>query len=206
MSTEIALPVTPPGFEINSGIRIETVNIHTLGDVVIGGYGTLASIKIQCMFPAREYPFSVTGGIGPYDYIDRFKAFCDSRTVLRFIITDTPVNIPVLIADIKYGEKDATGDVYATISLHEYRYVSVTQTQKQDRTGNGSREVETAPPLTMQTYVIVKGDTLWAICRKFYGEPRLCYDLAKYNSIKNANLIYPGNTLNIPDKSLLKGA
>ncbi len=44
-NTEINLPVTPENFSIDHGIRMETINIHTLGDVNIAGYTTLASIK-----------------------------------------------------------------------------------------------------------------------------------------------------------------
>lgn len=203
---ELVLPVTPPSFEVASGIKGETVNIHTVGDVVIGGYGTLANIKIDCMFPAQQYPFVVGPSIKPYEYVNKIKLLCESRTVVRFIVTDTPVNIPALILEIAYGERDGTGDVYATITMREYKYLTAAKTQKQDKTGNEPRPVEAAPPPAMQTYIIVKGDTLWAICRRFYGEPKLCYDLAKYNGIKNANLIYAGNTLNIPDKSLLESA
>jgi len=202
------LPVTPPDFTNSSGIRVETINIHTLGDVIIGGYGTLADKKIQCMFPSlrRQYPFAVAPVMDPYEHIARIERWIESRTVLRYIVTETPVNVPVLIYDIDYGERDGSGDVYATISQKRYKYVAVERTQKQEWTGNAQRPEEAAPQPVAQTYVIVRGDTLWAICRKFYGEPTLCYALAQYNGIKNANLIYTGNTLYIPDKALLKGA
>ena len=205
-NTELALPVTPKNFEVNTGIRIETVNIHALGDVAIGGYGMLGSLKIPCMFPAQAYPFAATAGIKPYEYVERLTKWINDRAILRFIVTETPVNIPVLLSDIAYGERDGTGDVYATISGREYRFTAVVQTQKQDKTCNASREAEAAPPVTMETYVVVKGDTLSAICRKFYGDASLYPELAKYNGVKNPNLIYTGHTLKIPAKNLLKGA
>ena len=43
----------------------------------------------------------------------------------------------------------------------------------------------------------------WGICRKFYSAPTLCWKLAKYNGIQNANLIYPGQILKIPEKKEL---
>ena len=54
-----------------------------------------------------------------------------------------------------------------------------------------------------QTYKVASGDTLWGICRKFYSAPTLCWKLAKYNGIQNANLIYPGQILKIPEKKEL---
>ena len=51
--------------------------------------------------------------------------------------------------------------------------------------------------------MVVKGDTLWAIARKYYGDPQLCWRLASYNQIKNANLIFPGQVVRLPDKGAL---
>ena len=50
-----------------------------------------------------------------------------------------------------------------------------------------------------QTYTIVKGDCLWNIAKKFYGDGRLYTKILQANSqIKNADLIYAGDTLVIP--------
>jgi len=57
----------------------------------------------------------------------------------------------------------------------------------------------------MQTYTVVKGDTLSSICRRFYGDASLYNKLARYNSIANPNLIYAGQQIRLPDKSALQG-
>ncbi len=66
-----------------------------------------------------------------------------------------------------------------------------------------SDSVEIIPPVVEPTvvksvekvYIIVSGDTLWAISRK-YG---LTYqELGTYNNIKNFDLIFPGQKLTIP--------
>jgi LysM repeat protein len=197
---EMVLPVTPPSFEVSHGINIETINIHTLGDVILPGYGTLSAIKVNCMFPARKYSFNQSGTkLDPYDYIEKIITWCDNHTILRLIVSDTAVNVQVVISDISYGEKDGTGDVYATISLREYRKLTVVQTNK---TGNKVRGVEKTTT-SKENYVIKSGDTLGAICRKYYGNASLSTKLAAYNGIKNSNLIYVGNTLKLPDKNLL---
>ncbi len=199
-NTEMILPVTPPSFEVSHGINIETINIHTLGDVILPGYGTLSAIRIDCMFPSKKYPFNQPGTkIDPYGYIKKLETWCDSRAILRFIVSDTGVNVQVIISDISYGEKDGSGDVYATINLREYRKLMAVQTNK---TGNKTRVTEKTSP-GIENYVIKSGDTLGAICRKYYGKASLSTKLATYNSIKNPNLIYAGKTLKLPDKSLL---
>lgn len=199
-NTEMVLPVTPPSFDVSHGINIETINIHTLGDVILPGYGTLSAIRIDCMFPAKKYPFiQPKTNLDPYSYIKKLKTWCEKHVVMRFIISNTPVNIQVLISDITYGEKDGSGDVYSTINLREYRQLSVVQT---NNTGNKSRVTDKNAPGT-ESYVIKQGDTLSSICRKYYGNASLYSKLASYNNIKNPNLIYAGNKLKLPSKNLL---
>jgi LysM repeat protein len=200
-NTELVLPVTPPSFEVSHGINIETINIHTIGDVILPGYGTLPTIKIDCMLPARKYSFNQPSAkLDPYGYyIKKLEKWCDNHTVLRFIVSGTSVNEQVLISEISYGEKDGSGDVYASINLYKYKKISAVQINK---TGSNSRSTEKTT--TGKTnYVIKSGDTLGSICRKYYGNASLNLKLASYNGIKNANLIYAGKAIKLPDRSLL---
>lgn len=41
-------------------------------------------------------------------------------------------------------------------------------------------------------YTVQKGDSLWRIAQRFYGNGAACYALAHRNGIKNPDLIYPG--------------
>jgi LysM repeat protein len=200
-NTELVFPITPAKFEVSHGIKIETVNIHALGDTDIPGYGTLAAFKIDCMLPARSYPYNEAGAnLNPYSYTRQLEAWCDQQTILRYVITETPVNKSVRVSDITYGEQDGTRDVYATVSLQEHREVTLVQVKAAD---NASRPAETTPPATAQTYTVIKNDTLSGICRKFYGNANLYPKLAAYNNKKNPNILMVGEVLKIPDKSLL---
>lgn len=199
-NAELVLPITPPSFEVSHGINIETINIHTIGDVILPGYGTLSTIKVDCVLPAHKYPFNQSGAkTDPYSYIKKFTNWCDKHTIMRFVVSGTTVNMQVLISDVVYSEKNGTKDVYATITMREYRKLSVIQKKK---TGNNTRGTEKSAT-GKSTYIIKKGDVLSAICRKYYGDSSLSTKLAKYNNIKNVNLIYAGKTLKLPDKSKL---
>lgn len=46
-------------------------------------------------------------------------------------------------------------------------------------------------------YTVQKGDSLWRIAQRFYGNGAACYALAHRNGIKNPDLIYPGQVLKI---------
>lgn len=198
---ELVLPVTPSSYEIPHGINVETINIHSVGDVNLPGTDKLASFGINCMFPAKAYPFNQPGTVlDPFYYVNMFRSWCENRTILRFIITETPINLQVFIEEITCSEKDGTGDVYATIYLREYRTLKVAAVSTE--TGNVTRETErTDPPV--QTHVVKSGDTLSAICRKYYGNASLYPGLAKYNNIKNPHLIYVGQVIKLPSKNLL---
>jgi LysM repeat protein len=197
---EILLPITPPAFMIEHGVNVETINIHSLGDVNIAGYSTLATIKIECFFPAQDYNFALGTRRDAYSYVDIFRKWSHERVVVRFVIPDTPVNLPVLVQAISYTEKDGTNDVYATITLREYRVLTIVKVEKQG-SGNMARVAEASTSPTF--YTVKKGDTLSAICRKFYGNAALYPKLATANNIKNPNLILVGQILKMPEKSQL---
>ena len=46
-------------------------------------------------------------------------------------------------------------------------------------------------------HIVVKGDTLWAIAKKYIHDPFLYPELARLSNIKNPHLIYPGNLVRI---------
>ncbi len=50
-----------------------------------------------------------------------------------------------------------------------------------------------------KVYTVQKGDTLYGIARKFYGDQRRYKDIAKLNGIADPNLIYVGQVLKIPE-------
>lgn len=57
-----------------------------------------------------------------------------------------------------------------------------------------------APAPAQRQYVVNRGDSLWSIAQRHYGNPlkwRAIYD-ANRASIRNPNIIYPGQTLVIP--------
>lgn len=82
--------------------------------------------------------------------------------------------------------------------------VSLTLTQASDpvaAVGPISKPKPPAAPKSVgRTYTVRKGDSLWAIAKKHYGNgatwPRI-YD-ANRTKIKNPNLIFPGQVLTIP--------
>ncbi len=201
---EVILPITPESFTIDHGNHIETVNLHTIGDYHLPSGRTLFTCKISGMLPRQQYPFVFAGSsLNPYEYIYFFELTSDKKQVCRFAISDTPTIADVYIENFQYGEKDGTNDVYYTITLR--RHMPVKAVQSTDSTSSEITNTRTTPLniATPQQYTIQRGDTLWSLCKKFYGDPLLYLKLAKANNIPNPDLIYDGNILIIPDKNSL---
>lgn len=194
----LTMPVTPASYPMAAGRAVERLDMAQTGQIALPGLRTLFSETLEVMLPAQLYPFCTAEAVAdPRYYLDLLTAWSAAGNICRYIVTGTGINAPVLIGEITYGERDGTNDVYAQIPLHEYRYlteVRLEETQNTTRPTEGTQQSKAA-----DTYVVVKGDSLWAICRRFYGDGALAGKLATVNGIKNPNLIYVGQVLKIPD-------
>lgn len=147
---ELIMPVTPPDFTVAEGRAVETLDMTDTGQVNFPGLKSLFYEQMEFLLPASGRNYTTGGWTGePYAVADRLVEWSNNGDVLRFIVTDTPVNLPVLLGPVGHGQRDGTGDVYVTLELRQYR------------------------------------------------------ELAEANGIKNANLIYPGQVVKLPDKGSL---
>ena len=205
----LTLPVTPDSYEWGTGKNMETVNISQLGDVYLPGGRARHAGTISCLLPAQDYPFCEAGAVAsPQYYLDILKAWAVGKSPVRLIITGTEINASVYIEEVTESEKDGSGDVYCTIRLREH--VDLEAREVSDAyaafyTGNAGRTG--GSPDSEITHKVISGDTLSMLCRRYYGSGTAAYynALAKYNSIKNPHLIYVGQTIRIPPRSILMG-
>lgn len=201
---QMTLPATPESFAISSGRSIETVNLHEMGDVNLPGGRTLDTIKMDCVFPASPRSYASVDR-APYEYIAQLEDWIERKKAVRFIVTNTGINRPVLIESVSYGEQDGTNDVYASILFREYRDVKIKETISTSGMAAAVRISEEGTPAAEQSYRAVYGDCLCAICRKYYGDGSyvLAKKLAAYNSRPDPNILYVGEVLRIPPRDRL---
>ncbi len=207
-------PVNPPLIAIRDGRQFNEVPIVGLGVALLAGPVNPQEISFDSFLP-RDYDESFCNYVNldkPEDTIERLL-FWMGRTAqniqraaspLRVTVTGTQFSQIMVITDLQHsfvgGEPDA---VYFSISLRQWRRQRVRVEESGDETSTAPAPTDERPepPLTGETYTVVKGDTLWAIAKRFYGDgskwPTI-YEANKEVIGANPNLILPGQVLVIP--------
>lgn len=202
-SQELVMPVTPPDFYVEEGRQIENLAMTDTGEVNLPGLRKLFNERLEFLLPSSARNYTAGGWTGePYAAVDRLTEWSNGGGALRLIVTDTPVNVPVLLGPVRHGQRDGTGDVYVTLELRQYRELAEESAEVNPDTGNKGRAVF-QERREETSYTVEKGDTLWGICRRTYGDGSLAWKLAEANGIKNANLIFPGQAVRLPDRGSL---
>lgn len=200
---QLTMPVTPPEWEAELGREVEQVDMAQTGQVNLPGLESLFDERREFLLPSGERNYTVPGYAGdPFAVVDTLVGWSREGTVLRLIASGTPLNVPVLLGPVRYGQRDGTGDVYATLVMRQYRELAA-ETVEDTSSQNGARAAPEDTSPAQESHTVVKGDTLWAICKKQYGDGSLAWKLAEFNGIKNANLIFPGQVVQLPDKGAL---
>jgi LysM repeat protein len=205
----IRFPVTPSEVSCEASAVINTENVNDLGSVSLFGGTELRTIPISSFFPNRQYSFCTYSNVEPpYEFVSKIEKWQNEGKKLRYIVSDGHTNIPVMINSFSYREQDGTGDVYFDLSLIEYKEIKLNKTTSSNNNSNNNstdRTTENAPKPTGEnkTHKVVKGDSLWAIAQKYYGDgsqyPKIKEaNKDKYSSLSNNNIIYSNWELVIP--------
>ncbi len=213
------LPVAPPKLQLKIGNTNKTVTLINEGEINLLRKAGLTEVEFECMIPQVHYPFSsYKSGFREADFfLDYFEALKTGKKPFQFIVCrkrpddgrlfDT--NLRVAMEDYRMTEdaKDAL-DLKVKIKLKQWRdYGTKTvnirlDTGKPNAAVTQPRETVASPaPAAAQQYTVVKGDCLWKIAKRFYGNGSkytVIYDANRSVIGGNPNRIYPGQVLTIP--------
>jgi len=213
------LPVTPSKLTISIDNKNKTMVLINDGEINILKKPGLTDISFTALLPQTKYPFAVyKNGFQKADvFLDKLEQLKTSQKPFQFIVSRTfpngkllfDTNIKVSLEDYKIIEDSKNGfDVNVEIKLKQYRdYGSktVNVTIKQSKpvaTVQNTRPAESspAPKVTAKSYTVAKGDTLWVIAKKYYGDGSKYTKIFEANKgvLKNPNVIYPGQVLALP--------
>lgn len=208
----IQLPVAPSSLEMKINNQNKTITLINEGEVNLLKQAGLTDISLEVLLPNVKYPFAIyPDGFQPATfYLEKLEKLKISKKPFQFIVTrlkpsgdllfDT--NIKVSLEDYSIEEDAENGfDITVPITLKQYREYGTKVIQVKKATSAKAKPVATAvkkrattktPP---KSHKVVKGDTLWAICKKYLGDGSKYPEIAKKNNIKNPNLIFPGQVI-----------
>ena len=207
-SKELILPVTPATYTWNGPTKLETVSLDQLGEATLHGGTKMGDGSLEdVLLPAQQYPFLVPGGrVDPEGYIADLEAWRDNGAQLQWIVSDTGINLSVMIESITKGERDGTNDRYITITMKQWQRLETPVLALSGGGATTARDSQTGAAST-KTYTVQSGDCLWNLAEKYYGDGTQYKKLAAANpEITNPNLIYPGQVLTIPPADDLPAA
>lgn len=214
------LPVTPKELKVKVTGNNQKVTLINEGDVNVLKKPGLTDVEFECVLPNTKDSTSIfNGGFqNAQHFLGYFEELKTSQEPFQFIVNrampnGNPLyntNIKVALEDYQIAESADTGfDVRVKVNLRQWKsYGSKTvtlQTQNSVTVASATeaRPAESSPaPAQQTTYTVVKGDSLWAIARRFYNSGALYTKIYEANadlfSGRSPNLIYPGDVLVIP--------
>lgn len=121
----IQLPIIPSDFKIQSPVNHETFTTINQGDIKLFGERGLKAITIDSFFPVKNYPFSRNKNMLGWEYVEMIESWIDRKLRVRFIVTNTPINLVFTIDDFEYGPQDGSGDIYYSLALSEFKMIQL---------------------------------------------------------------------------------
>lgn len=213
------LPIAPNKLTVKIQNQNKTVTMINEGEINILKKAGLTDIEFECSIPQIKYPFAVykSGFQGAEYFLDYFESLKTSKRPFQFIVCrQLPIGRQLFDTNLKVSMEDYTVtedakdgfDLTVKIKLRQWRDYG-TKTVNISVSGDKAkasvapqREAANSPaPASAQSYTVVKGDCLWNIAKRFYGNGSrytAIYEANKGIIGGNPNLIYPGQVLTIP--------
>ena len=211
------LPVAPGKMDIKIKNQNKTLNLINEGEVNMLKKVGLTEISFDLLLPNKPYPFAeYQDGFRPAgSYLEELEKLKTSQKPFKFKVIRKfpdgrlifPTNMKVSLEEYTIVEdaKEAF-DVIVSVKLKQYRdygpkSVKVKKTKSKVSGVKKSRQTTNSPkPKKAMTYKVKKGDCLWKIAKKYYGQGGNWQKIfaANKGKISNPNLIYPGQEFVIP--------
>ena len=215
----LPLPVAPSKLQMKVGGQNKTYTLIDGTEINVLKSPKLTEISFDLLIPAVPYGFAVYKDnlFKPIEYYtETFKGLKVGKIPFQFIVNRKLPNGKVLFdTNMKVSLEDYTikedvkGGFDVTISIKLKQYVDYkTKTcdiqivdDKTKATVNNPRSTGTNAPVTPTTHTVKKGDTLWGIAKKYYGNGSKYTAIYEANKdkIKNPKVIYVGQKFTIPD-------
>lgn len=214
----VLLPIPPSKLELKISNNNKTYDLINYSQINVLKNPGLSSLEFEVVLPNTKYPFAMykNNFQNAKYYLGVLENLKVNRSAFQFIVVrkfpngKDIFNTNIKVALEEYTITDTTEEGFDTkvkIKLKQYKEYSTKKVQvtiKQYRPPAVTRTVTTnntavAKP-SGQNYTVKRGDCLWNIAKRFYGNGAKYTTIynANRNKIRNPNLIYPGQVLWIP--------
>ena len=212
----VLLPIAPEKLTLKIKNQNKTITLINEGEVNLLKDAGLTDVEFDVLIPAVQYSFATyEDGFKRISYfLDHFEKLKTSKKPFEFkVIRQMPdgkllfdTNMTVSMEPYTITENVNEGfDSKVSIKLKQYKHfgTKLVKVSNNNTTATVEKQRETTnspAPKKETTYTVKKGDTLWNIAKKFYGDGskyKKIYEANK-DKIQNPNLIYPNQVLVIP--------
>ena len=214
----VLLPIPPSKLALKISNNNKTYNLINYSQINVLKNPGLSSLEFEVVLPNTKYPFAMykNNFQNAKYYLGVLENLKVNRSAFQFIVVrkfpngKDIFNTNIKVALEEYTITDTTEEGFDTkvkIKLKQYKEYSTKKVQvtiKQYRPPAVTRTVTTnntavAKP-SGQNYTVKRGDCLWNIAKRFYGNGAKYTTIynANRSKIRNPNLIYPGQVLWIP--------
>lgn len=216
-------PVAPEKIQLKVSNKNKTMVLMNGGEINVLKDAGLSEISFSLLLPNSRYPFAVykSGFERAGFFLEQIEKLKLEKKPFQFIIVRQfpdgkrlyNTNIKVSLEDYQIEDNANDGfDVRVSVRLRQYRDYGTKVCEI--NSGSGSSTVSTpvqprpsesspAPVGQNKTYRVVKGDCMWLIAQKFYGNGNLYEKIYEANKSVLAGrsprcLIFVGDVLTIP--------
>lgn len=120
----VRIPVLPSSYTITSEQDNTSVTVCNLGEVTLRGKRKLQQVSFSSFFPMHyDASYCDVRSKSPISMVNKIEAMKQAGSV-KLIITGI-LAMKVTIESFEWGENDRTGDIAYTLTMKEYRTVSI---------------------------------------------------------------------------------
>jgi len=201
-STTFEFPVNPEEVSISRSKGYETINMLEHGEFDFAIGEKVKEITFSSFFPKEhDSSFCQTTTVpDPRVAMNILNTFLVSKKPLRFIISNTGVNVPVYLVTLNTTFRGGEpGDIYFDLTLRTWRDSKVEKLGA--ARANKSSSSRTDLKKNSKTYTVKSGDSLSKIAKLELGNSSRwneIYQLNKKTIGNDPNRIKPGQKLVLP--------
>lgn len=205
---DLRLPVPIQEVSVKTGAEINIISLAKGGELGIFAGKKLDTISFSSFYPSSYRSYCQYNGFPNVEtFVRKIETAQKEGNPIRFIITGADINKQFLISDFEKTYKiNGRGDLYFSLSLTEYREIEIPQIALAKSDASKVKTPQKRPNDKKKnnnknrTHTVVRGDTLWGLAKRYYGDGSQYMKIFNANKgkIKNPNLIIDGWKLVIP--------